>query len=85
MSIDGQTILVTGGTGSLGRRFTEIALTRYSPRRIIIFSRDELKQHDMRAQFTDPRLTFFIGTSVNAIDCVAPSRRRWTSSSTLPR
>jgi UDP-N-acetylglucosamine 4,6-dehydratase len=61
MSIDGQTILVTGGTGSFGRKFTEIALTRYSPRRIIIFSRDELKQHDMRAQFTDPRLTFFIG------------------------
>ena len=61
MSIDGQTILVTGGTGSFGRKFTEIALTRYSPRRIIIFSRDELKQHDMRVQFTDPRLSFFIG------------------------
>jgi len=61
MSIDGQTILVTGGTGSFGRKFTEIALTRYSPRRIIIFSRDELKQHDMRVQFPDPRLSFFIG------------------------
>jgi UDP-N-acetylglucosamine 4,6-dehydratase/5-epimerase len=61
MSIDGQTILVTGGTGSFGRKFTEIALTRYNPRRIIVFSRDELKQHDMRAQFTDPRLSFFIG------------------------
>jgi UDP-N-acetylglucosamine 4,6-dehydratase/5-epimerase len=61
MSIDGQTILVTGGTGSFGRKFTEIALTRYNPRRIIIFSRDELKQHDMRAQFTDSRLSFFIG------------------------
>jgi UDP-N-acetylglucosamine 4,6-dehydratase len=61
MSIDNQTVLVTGGTGSFGRRFTEIALSRYSPRRIIIFSRDELKQHDMRAQVTDPRLSFFVG------------------------
>ena len=55
MSIDDQTILLTGGTGSFGRKFTEIALTRYNPRRIIIFSRDELRHHDMQAQF------FFIG------------------------
>src|SRR6185295_18513977 len=61
MFLDDKTILVTGGTGSFGRKFVEIALSRYSPRCIIVFSRDELKQHDMRAQFTDPRLSFFIG------------------------
>jgi UDP-N-acetylglucosamine 4,6-dehydratase len=59
--LDEKTILVTGGTGSFGRKFIEIALAEYNPRRIIIFSRDELKQHDMRLQFDDPRLGFFIG------------------------
>jgi UDP-N-acetylglucosamine 4,6-dehydratase/5-epimerase len=61
MSLDDKTILVTGGTGSFGREFVEIALSQYQPRRIIVFSRDELKQHDMRMQFDDPRLSFFIG------------------------
>ena len=45
--IDGKTVIVTGGTGSFGRKFVEVALARYSPKRIIVFSRDELKQHDM--------------------------------------
>jgi UDP-N-acetylglucosamine 4,6-dehydratase/5-epimerase len=57
-----QTILITGGTGSFGKQFTRMVLDRYNPERIIIFSRDELKQHDMRMQFNDdPRLRFFIG------------------------
>lgn len=54
-------VLVTGGTGSFGKKFTEILLQKYQPKRVIIFSRDELKQHDMQRQFADPRLTFFIG------------------------
>jgi UDP-N-acetylglucosamine 4,6-dehydratase len=59
--IDDKTILVTGGTGSFGRKFVEIALSRHSPKRVIVFSRDELKQHDMRLEVRDPRLSFFIG------------------------
>jgi len=59
--IDGKTILVTGGTGSFGRKFVETALARHDPRRVIVFSRDELKQHDMRREIPDPRVSFFIG------------------------
>jgi UDP-N-acetylglucosamine 4,6-dehydratase/5-epimerase len=61
MNLDDKVILVTGGTGSFGRKFVEIALARHKPRRLIVFSRDELKQHEMRMQFDDPRLSFFIG------------------------
>jgi UDP-N-acetylglucosamine 4,6-dehydratase len=59
--IDGKTILVTGGTGSFGRKFVDTVLTRHDPKRVIVFSRDELKQHEMQLQFRDPRLRFFIG------------------------
>jgi UDP-N-acetylglucosamine 4,6-dehydratase len=52
--IDGQTVLVTGGTGSFGKKFVENALAKHSPKRIIVFSRDELKQHDMQLEFRDP-------------------------------
>jgi UDP-N-acetylglucosamine 4,6-dehydratase len=55
-------ILVTGGTGSFGRKFVEIVLNEYRPRRLIIFSRDELKQHEMRTGgFDHPNLRYFIG------------------------
>ncbi len=59
--IDGKTVIVTGGTGSFARKFVEVALARYSPKRIIVFSRDELKQHDMALAVRDPRVSFFIG------------------------
>jgi UDP-N-acetylglucosamine 4,6-dehydratase len=59
--IDGKTVLVTGGTGSFGRRFVDTALTQHDPKRIIVFSRDELKQHDMQREVNDPRVSFFIG------------------------
>ena len=59
--LDNKTILVTGGTGSFGRKFVETMLTKFNPKRLIVFSRDELKQSDMRAHFDDERLTFFIG------------------------
>jgi len=48
-----QSILITGGTGSFGRKFVEIVLRDLRPRKLIVFSRDELKQHDMRQQFPD--------------------------------
>lgn len=60
--LQGKVVLVTGGTGSFGRKFVEIALSKHAPQRVIVFSRDETKQHEMRQQFhDDPRLTFFIG------------------------
>ena len=54
-------VLVTGGTGSFGNKFVEIMLEKYRPRRLVIFSRDELKQSEMMARFSDPSLRFFIG------------------------
>ena len=57
-----QVVLVTGGTGSFGRKFIEIMLAEYHPIKLIVFSRDELKQHEMRvAGFTHPSLRYFIG------------------------
>ncbi len=55
-------VLVTGGTGSFGRKFVEIMLKDYHPAKLIVFSRDELKQHEMRAAGMDhPSLRYFIG------------------------
>ncbi len=54
-------VLITGGTGSFGKKFVEILLERYHPKKIIIFSRDELKQFEMHQQFNHPSLRFFIG------------------------
>ncbi|MCK5451181.1 MAG: UDP-N-acetylglucosamine 4,6-dehydratase (inverting) [Candidatus Omnitrophica bacterium] len=56
-----KTILITGGTGSFGKKFTEMVLTEYSPKKLIIFSRDEMKQYEMRKKFNDPKLRYFIG------------------------
>lgn len=61
MSLDGKTILVTGATGSFGRKFTETVLKRYKPAKFIIFSRDELKQSEMQREFNQPCLRYFIG------------------------
>ncbi len=57
-------VLVTGGTGSFGRKFTEIMLKKHHPKRLVIFSRDELKQHEMRQIFADDPnspIRYFIG------------------------
>ena len=55
-------ILITGGTGSFGRKFAEVMLSDYKPKKLIIFSRDELKQHEMReAGFVGPNMRYFIG------------------------
>ena len=57
-----QVVLVTGGTGSFGKKFVEIMLDEYKPAKLIIFSRDELKQHEMRlAGFDHVDLRYFIG------------------------
>lgn len=60
--MDNKTILITGGTGSFGKKFTEIILNEYTPKKVIIFSRGELKQAQMKSLFkNDSRLRFFIG------------------------
>jgi UDP-N-acetylglucosamine 4,6-dehydratase/5-epimerase len=57
-----QVVLVTGGTGSFGKKFVELMLRDHHPQKLIIFSRDELKQHDMRVSgFDHPSLRYFIG------------------------
>ncbi|MBA4367286.1 MAG: UDP-N-acetylglucosamine 4,6-dehydratase (inverting) [Desulfobacterium sp.] len=56
-----QTILVTGGTGSFGKHFCRIMNDKYKPKVIRIYSRDELKQHEMRQEFGDERLRYFLG------------------------
>src|ERR1044071_1998381 len=58
------TILVTGGTGSFGKKFVAVMLKEYQPKKLIVFSRDELKQHDMRQVFPDTgnsAVRYFIG------------------------
>ncbi|MCS3842113.1 UDP-N-acetylglucosamine 4,6-dehydratase (inverting) [Microbacterium sp. AK031] len=60
--LEGSNILVTGGTGSFGKAFIDYALKHLAPRRLVVFSRDELKQYEVRQQFqNDPRLRWFIG------------------------
>lgn len=63
MNWNDKTILVTGGTGSFGRKFVATMLERFKPKKVIVFSRDELKQHEMRTTggFDHPSLRYFIG------------------------
>src|SRR5581483_3596564 len=57
-----QVVLVTGGTGSFGRKFVEVMLREYQPQKLIIFSRDEMKQHEMRAAGLDgENVRYFLG------------------------
>ncbi len=64
MPLNNQIVLITGGTGSFGRKFVELALREFRPRKVIVFSRDELKQHQMRERFPDgpnSPMRYFIG------------------------
>ena len=56
-----KSILITGGTGSFGKKYTKTILERYQPKRLIIFSRDELKQFEMQQYANDPCMRYFIG------------------------
>ena len=58
---NGKNVLITGGTGSFGKKYTEIILANYKPNKIIIFSRDELKQFEMSQDFNDSCMRYFIG------------------------
>lgn len=78
--LNDKSILVTGGTGSFGNKFTEMTLARFKPKKIIVFSRDEMKQWDMSLKYrTDDRVRFFLGDvrdrdrlyrAVNGVDIV---------------
>lgn len=60
--ISNSSILITGGTGSFGHAFVPLTLKKYNPKRLVVFSRDEMKQWEMAKQFKDdPRVRFFIG------------------------
>lgn len=61
LNLRDKNILITGGTGSFGKKCTEILLKDGPPKRLVIFSRDELKQYEMRQQFPEECLRFFIG------------------------
>jgi len=56
-----KTILVTGGTGSFGKKFIEKVLKKYDPKKIIVYSRDELKQFEMQQRFKEPCMRYFLG------------------------
>ncbi len=59
--LNGKNILITGGTGSFGKQFVRTILKNYKPRKIIIYSRDELKQFEMAQKYNDPCMRYFIG------------------------
>src|SRR5690348_12595432 len=64
MDLNNRTVLVTGGTGSFGKHFIKTVIAQYRPKRLIVFSRDELKQFEMQQEFPlekYPFSRFFIG------------------------
>ncbi len=61
MQLHDKSILITGGTGSFGKKFIAELLKRAKPKKVIVFSRDELKQYEMAQNFTDSCMRFFIG------------------------
>lgn len=58
---ENKTLLITGGTGSFGKKLTKTLLEKHNPKKIIIFSRDELKQFEMQQQFNNEKMRYFIG------------------------
>lgn len=77
INLNNKTILITGGTGSFGKAFVARILKDFSPKKIIIYSRDELKQFEMAQSFDSPQMRFFIGdvrdlsrlkTALNGVD-----------------
>ena len=77
--LDGKSILITGGTGSFGKQCARTILSQYQPRKIIIYSRDELKQFEMAQELNAPEMRYFIGDvrdrdrlrlAMRGVDCV---------------
>jgi UDP-N-acetylglucosamine 4,6-dehydratase len=59
--LNNKTILITGGTGSFGKQYVRTILAKYKPKKIIVYSRDELKQFEMQQEFNGPEMRYFIG------------------------
>ncbi|WP_338849048.1 UDP-N-acetylglucosamine 4,6-dehydratase (inverting) [Massilia sp. W12] len=59
--LNDKTILITGGTGSFGKQFVKTILSRFTPKKVIVYSRDELKQYEMAQTFNAPQMRYFIG------------------------
>ena len=59
--LDGKSVLVTGATGSFGKRFVKTVLEQHDPKRLVVFSRDELKQFEMQQNIQSPKLRYFLG------------------------
>ena len=79
-----KSILITGGTGSFGKKYTEILLKKYKPKRLVIYSRDELKQYEMAQMFKDKAMRFFIGDVTRTNRRIQPNgvhqnKHRWRS------
>jgi UDP-N-acetylglucosamine 4,6-dehydratase len=77
--LNDQSILITGGTGSFGKKYVKTIFARYKPKRVVVFSRDELKQVEMQREFDYPQMRYFIGDvrdvdrlmqAMRGIDCV---------------
>jgi UDP-N-acetylglucosamine 4,6-dehydratase len=58
---NGKSVFISGATGSFGRMFIRTLLARYQPRRVVVFSRDELKQYEMQQEFNAPCMRYFLG------------------------
>jgi UDP-N-acetylglucosamine 4,6-dehydratase len=58
---NGKSIFISGGTGSFGRKFIARLLEQYQPKRVVVFSRDELKQYEMQQTFNAPCMRYFLG------------------------
>jgi UDP-N-acetylglucosamine 4,6-dehydratase len=58
---DDKTILITGGTGSFGKKYVDLILRDFAPRKVIVFSRDELKQFEMQQVYNAPQMRYFLG------------------------
>ena len=59
--LNDKSVLITGGTGSFGRQFVRTVLKRFTPKRVVIYSRDELKQSEMQQQIDSGAMRYFIG------------------------
>jgi len=74
MDLNDKTVLVTGGTGSFGKHFMKTVIANYKPRRLIIFSRDELKQFEMQQDFSTPNIPSF---AISSAMCGAATGWKW--------
>ncbi|MEM5770272.1 MAG: polysaccharide biosynthesis protein, partial [Bacillota bacterium] len=59
--LNNKSVLITGGTGSFGKQYVKTILQQFSPRKVIVYSRDELKQFEMQQEFNGPEMRYFIG------------------------